>query len=50
MKKFFELMMKDYQKENFTVSEWIIGGIVLPLVLVALMGVAGWMDHLSGLI
>lgn len=46
MKEFFEMMEKDYQKENFTTQEMIIYGIIAPIVLVAVMALAGWMESL----
>lgn len=46
MKEFFETMEKDYQKENFTKQEMIIYGIIAPVVLVAVMALAGWMESL----
>lgn len=48
MKEFFETMEKDYQKENFTTQEMIIYGIISPIVLVAVMVLAGWMESLVG--
>lgn len=50
MKKLFEVMCNDIKSENFTAKEVIVFGIVVPLLLVAVMGLAGWMDHLSGLV
>lgn len=46
MKEFFETMEKDYQKENFTTQEMVVYGIIAPLVLVAVMALAGWMESL----
>jgi hypothetical protein len=34
MKKFFEIMGKDILSENFTRREYVVYGIVAPLVLV----------------
>ena len=34
MKKFFEIMGKDILSENFTKREYVVYGIVAPLVLV----------------
>ena len=39
-------MEKDYQKENFTKQEMVVYGILMPLVLVAVMALAGWMESL----
>lgn len=44
MKDFLRAIEKDYQKENFSVKEWIIGAIVAPLLLLAIMGLAGWIE------
>ena len=44
MKEFLKIMEKDYQKENFSVKEWVVYGIVAPMVLLAIMGLAGWME------
>lgn len=41
MKEFFEIMGKDIMSENFTRREYVIYGIVVPLVLVLVMGLAG---------
>lgn len=48
MKDFVEIMGKDYLKEDFSVKEWIVAGIVVPVVMIAIMAIAGWMDMLSG--
>ena len=34
MKDFFELMEKDYMSEGFSKREWVIYGIIAPVVLV----------------
>lgn len=41
MKEFLEIMEKDIMNENFTRREYVIYGIVAPLVLVLLCGLAG---------
>ena len=46
MKDFFEVMEKDIQKESFSKKEIIVYGILVPLVLIALMGIAGWLETL----
>ena len=48
MKEFWSMMEKDYQKENFTTQEMIIYGIISPIVLVAVMALAGCMESLVG--
>jgi hypothetical protein len=40
MKKFMEIMGKDILSENFTRREYVIYGIVAPLVLVLVCGLA----------
>ena len=46
MKQFFEIMMKDIQREEFTLKECLVYGVVVPLVMIALMGFAGWMESI----
>lgn len=46
MKDFFEVMEKDIQKESFSRKEIIVYGILVPLVLIAIMGIAGWLETL----
>ena len=41
MKEFLKIMGKDIMKENFTLKEYVVYGIVAPLVLVLIMGLAG---------
>jgi len=41
MKEFLEIMGKDIMSENFTRREYVLYGIVAPLVLVLLCGLAG---------
>lgn len=40
MKELYNIMMKDFQEENFTRKEWIIYGVVAPLALILLCGLA----------
>ena len=47
MKQLFEILEKDYQKENFSWKEWVVCGVIIPFVMVALMCLAGWMDSIS---
>ena len=44
MKEFFEIMGKDIMSENFTKKEYFVYGIVVPVVLVLLCGLAGSLD------
>ena len=41
MKEFWEIMEKDIMKENFTKKEYLVYGIVTPLVLMLVCGLAG---------
>ena len=41
MKEFLEIMGKDIMSENFTRREYVVYGIVAPLVLVLVCGLAG---------
>ena len=41
MKEFLKIMMKDIMSENFTKKEYIVYGIMAPLVLVLVCGLAG---------
>lgn len=44
MKELIEILTKDIKDENFTRKEYVIYGILTPLVLVALMALAGWLE------
>ena len=46
MKNFWNIMMKDIDNEHFTKTEMVVYGILVPVVLVAIMGVAGWLETL----
>lgn len=41
MKEFLEIMGKDILSENFTRREYVVYGIVAPMVLVIVLGMAG---------
>jgi len=41
MKEFLRIMGKDIMSENFTRREYVVYGIVAPLVLVLFCGLAG---------
>lgn len=45
MRKLIELMCKGEQDAPFTRFEKVFYGILLPLGLVALMGLAGWLEN-----
>lgn len=44
MRKFFEIMKKDILSEHYTDSELLVYGILTPIVLFAVMAVAGWLE------
>lgn len=46
MKQFLEIMMKDIQREKFTLKECLVYGVVVPLGMIALMGLAGWIESI----
>ena len=46
MKEFFEIMGKDIYDEHFSTREYVIYGILTPLVLVGIMALAGWLETL----
>jgi len=41
MKEFMKIMGKDIMSENFTSREYVVYGIVAPLVLVLVCGLVG---------
>ena len=48
MKNFFERLMTDDESgQKFTTKEAVVYGIVVPVVLLLIMGLAGWMDTMS---
>ena len=45
MRDFFEkLMTDDETQQKFTTKKVVVYGIVVPVVLVLIMGIAGWME------
>ena len=44
MKELIEIMMKDIKDENFSKREYIVYGILTPIVLVGIMALAGWLE------
>jgi hypothetical protein len=44
MKKFFDIMKKDILSEHFTNKELVIYGVLAPIILFAIMALAGWME------
>lgn len=48
MKKFMKTMEKDVRKDGFTKKEMVVYGIIVPLALVLIMGLAGWIENVIG--
>ena len=46
MKEFFEIMGKDIINEHFSAREYVIYGILTPLVLIGIMALAEWLETL----
>ena len=46
MKDFFEIMGKDIMDEHFSKREYVIYGILTPIVLIGIMALAGWLETL----
>ena len=44
MKELIEILLKDIMDEHFTKSEYIVYGILTPLVRVGIMALAGWLE------
>lgn len=44
MKEFLRIMGKDIMDEHFTTREYVIYGILTPIVLVGIMALAGWLE------
>lgn len=47
MKEFLQTMGMDILSENFSRKQMVIFGIVVPMVLIGIMAIAGWMDAIS---
>lgn len=46
MRDFFvKLMSDDETRQNYTKFELVVYGMLLPLGLVVIMAVAGWLEH-----
>ena len=46
MKELIEILLKDIKDENFSKREYIVYGILTPVVLVGIMALAGWLETL----
>lgn len=44
MKELIEIMLKDIKDEDFSKREYIVYGILTPIVLVGIMALAGWLE------
>lgn len=47
MKEFFEKLMSSEDGQHYTKNEIIVYGVLVPLALVLIMGLAGWIESLS---
>lgn len=47
MKEFLEIMGMDILAENFSRKQMVVYGVIVPIVFIALMAIAGWMDSVS---
>ena len=46
MKEFLRIMGKDIMDEHFSTREYVIYGILTPIVLICIMALAGWLETL----
>lgn len=46
MKEFFEIMMRDIYSEHYTRREYVIYGVIAPLLFIAAVMVAGIIETL----
>ena len=46
MKEFLRIMGKDIYDEHFTAREYVIYGILTPIVLIGIMALASWLETL----
>lgn len=46
MKEFFEILMKDIYSEHFTRREYVLYGVVAPMLIMAAVIVAGIIETL----
>ena len=44
MKEFLRIMGKDIMDEHFSAREYVIYGILTPIVLIGIMALAGWLE------
>lgn len=46
MKEFFEILMKDIYSEHFTRREYVVYGVLAPILFMAAVMVAGIIENL----
>lgn len=46
MRNLLEILSEDYKDEHFTKFEWLVYGVLYPAGLIAVMGLAGWIETL----
>lgn len=46
MKEFLKNMEKDMREEGFSWREWLVYGCAMPVALVVMIGVVGWLEGL----
>ena len=46
MKEFFNVMFEDMKQEGFTKKEVVIYGVVVPVVIILIIGMAGWIEQM----
>ena len=44
MRDFFKKLLTDESGQKFTKNEVIVYGIIVPVVMVVIMGIAGWLE------
>lgn len=44
MKEFMKIMGKDLMDEGFSTKEYVVYGVVAPIMLIAIMVLAGWLE------
>lgn len=48
MRDFFEKLMTDEESgQKYTVKEMLVYGVLVPLMMILIMGIVGWMDTMS---
>ena len=47
MKEFLQIIEKDYKNENFTTKEIVVFGVIAPVIILAIIGIIGWLDSIG---